>query len=225
MEVLNERIKEFLFTEDGTRYGCGDGSGCGSSTGYGQGYGNASWNGCGDSYGHGCRHFDFYENAAISGCCDGIAVFDGRTVHDVDGVQTIITTVHTGFAKGYILNFDLTLTPCFIAKSGDKFAHGETLKKAIAALQRKLFEDMTEEERISSFIETYPDKDAKIPARDLWVWHNRLTGSCEMGRNQFAYDHGIDIDKDEFTPFEFCEMCKYSYGGSVIQKLEEAYND
>lgn len=147
----------------------------------------------------------------------------GETVHDVDGVQTIITAVNAGFAKGYVLNSDMTLTPCYIAKGGGRFAHGATLKKAVSALQDKLFEDMPEEERISAFIEAHPDKNAKIPARDLWFWHNRLTGSCEMGRNQFAADRGIDIDKDEFTPLEFCEMCKGSYGGDVIRRLEEAY--
>lgn len=234
MEGLNKRIKEFLSTDDGTEYGFGDSFGGGTITGYGNGYGNASWNGCGDGYGYGHRYrysdygsdYEYGNEYGLGyGCGDGIAVFDGRTVHDVDDTQTIITTVHAGFAKGYIINSDLTLTPCFIVKSGDKFAHGETLKKAIAALQRKLFENMTEEERISSFIETYPDKDAKIPARDLWVWHNRLTGSCEMGRNQFAYNHGIDIDNDEFTPLEFCEMCKHSYGGNVIRRLEEAYTN
>lgn len=226
MEVLNERIKEFLFIGDGTRYGCGDGSGSGSSTGYGHGYGNSSWNGCGDGYGYGYRYSDYGDGNECGrgcGCGDGIAVFEGKPVHDVDGNQTIITAVHARFAKGYILNSNLTLTPCFIAKSGDTFAHRETLKKAIAALQEKLFEDMPEKERIAAFVKAYPDKYSKIPARDLWVWHNWLTGSCEMGRNQFAAERGIDIDKDEFTPLEFCEMCKGSYGGDVIRRLEEAY--
>ena len=138
-------------------------------------------------------------------------------------MQTIIVSVKVGFAKGFILNSDLTLTPCFIAKGGGKFAHGETLKLAVSALQDKLFDDMPEEERISAFIQAHPDKNAKAPARDLWVWHNRLTGSCEMGRNQFAAERGIDVDKDNFTPLEFIAMCKHSYGGEVIQRLEYAY--
>lgn len=187
----------------------GDGNGYGG--GFGSGRGDAFWSGDGFGDGHGDGHGG------------GIAVFVGRTVHDVDGVQTIITAVNAGFAKGYVLNSDLTMTPCYIAKGGGRFAHGETLKKAVSALQDKLFEDMPEEKRIAAFIEAHPDKNAKIPARDLWVWHNRLTGSCEMGRNQFAADRGIDIDKDEFTPLEFCEMCNGSYGGDVIRRLEEAY--
>ena len=91
----------------------------------------------------------------------------------------------------------------------------------VAALQEKLFEDMPEDDRIQAFLEAHPDKTAKVPARDLWVWHNRLTGSCELGRNQFARDRGIDIDNDSFTPVEFCEMCRDHYGGDVIRRLED----
>lgn len=205
--------------------GCGDCDGCGYGNGSGSGHGNSSEFG----YGYGTVNSDWYDRLCGGtsghgdGLGDGIAVIVGRTVHDVDGVQTIITAVNAGFAKGYILNSDLTLTPCYIAKGGGRFAHGATLNKAVAALQGKLFEDMPEEKRIAAFIEAHPDKNTKIPARDLWDWHNRLTGSCEMGRNQFAADRGIDIDKDEFTPLEFCELCKGSYGGDVIRRLEEAY--
>ena len=213
MEALKDRIEGFLST--------GSGYGSGSGYGYGYGYGDGYGSGYGDGYGYGSGYGSGYGYG--DGYGDGIAVFEGKPVHDVDGIQTIITAVNAGFAKGYILNSDLTLTPCYIAKGGGRFAHGATLNKAVAALQGKLFEDMPEEERISAFIEAHPDKNAKIPARDLWDWHNRLTGSCEMGRNQFAADRGIDIDKDEFTPLEFCEMCKGSYGGDVIRRLEEAY--
>ena len=211
MEALKERIKEFLSVGSGYGYGSGSGdgygygSGDGDGSGSGYGYGSGSGYGSGDGYG------------------SGISIFDGIPVWMVDGVQTIITVVKSGFAKGYILSSDLTMTQCYIAKGGGKFAHGATLNKAVAALQGKLFEDMPEDERIAAFIKAHPDKNAKIPARDLWVWHNRLTGSCEMGRNQFAANRGIDIDKDEFTPLEFCEMCKGSYGGDVIRRLEEAY--
>ena len=164
-----------------------------------------------------------YGYGSGSGYGSGIKSVNGETVYMVDGVQTLIRKISHGFARGALLNSDMTLTPCFIVKGGNKFAHGETLKKAVSALQDKLFEDMPEEKRIAAFIEAHPDKYSKIPARDLWAWHNRLTGSCEMGRNQFAADRGIDIDKDEFTPLEFCEMCKGSYGGDVIRRLEEAY--
>lgn len=199
----------------GSGSGNGDGSGSGSGSGYG--YGDGYGDGSGDGYWYGYGYGDG------SGNGDGVKSINGETVYMVDGVQTLIRQVSHGFARGAMLNSDLTLIPCFIAKGGNMFAHGETLKEAVAALQDKLFEDMPEEDRIAAFIEAHPDKNAKVPARELWVWHNRLTGSCEMGRNQFAADRGIDIDNDAFTPLEFCELCRDSYGGSTIKKLEAAY--
>ena len=249
METLTDKINAFLAVSYGYGYGDGDGYGTGSGSGYGDGYGDGSGSGYG--YGDGSGYGDGAGDIAGSGDGDGtgdgsgdgtgygygdgygdgygagygydIKSVNGETVYMVDSVQTVIRQVSHGFARGAILNSDLTLTPCYIAKGGNKFAHGKTLKKAVAALQDKLFEDMPEEERIAAFIEAHPDKNAKVPARELWVWHNRLTGSCEMGRNQFAADRGIDIDNAEFTPLEFCEMCRNSYGGTTIKKLEEMY--
>ena len=195
MEMLTDKIMAFLDIRSGYGYG----------SGYGDGYGS----GDGDGYGYGSGY--------------GVKSVNGETVYMVDGVQTVIRQVSRGFARGAILNTDLTLTPCYIAKGGNNFAHGETLKEAVAALQSKLFADMPEDERIAAFLADHPDKNAKVPARELWVWHNRLTGSCEMGRNQFARDRGIDIDADAFTPMEFCSMCENAYGGEIIRKLKERY--
>ena len=212
----NLKIKEFLAV------GSGDGDGYGYGSGDGDGYGDGS--GSGSGYGSGSGDGDGYGDGSGSGSGDGYGVlfFDGMPVYDVDGVQTLIFSVYKGFAKGAILLKDLTLRPCYIARGGDKFAHGETLKEAVAALQNKMFAGMPEEDRIDAFYEEHKSG-VKYPARDLWVWHNRLTGSCEMGRNAFAEEHGIDVDRDEFTPEEFCTMCRDSYGGATIRKLEARY--
>lgn len=61
------------------------------------------------------------------------------------------------------------------------------------------------------------------PCRDLYDWHHRLTGSCEMGRQQFAKDHGIDIDRDEMTVQEFIDLTRDAYGGEVIRRMEKGY--
>lgn len=79
------------------------------------------------------------------------------------------------------------------------------------------------EKRIEKFSDQWPDADTKIPARDLYDWHHILTGSCEMGRNQFARDHGIDIDNDSFTVKEFIQLTKDSYGSDAIRKLAKSY--
>ena len=61
----------------------------------------------------------------------------------------------------------------------------------------------------------------KYKAKDFYEWHHKLTGSCEMGRNTFAEEHGIDLNSDMFTVEEFVELCKTSYGGEIIRKLNE----
>lgn len=68
------------------------------------------------------------------------AAFEG-----CNGILSVATKETT--AHGAILNGDLTLTPCYIVKQDNIFAHGETLREAMEALRDKLFEDMPEDER------------------------------------------------------------------------------
>ena len=67
----------------------------------------------------------------------------------------------------------------------------------------------------------FTDVDKKYPAKDFFIWHNRLTGSCEMGRKSFASDNGIDLENGEYTVKEFVEITKNAYGGQIIKQLEE----
>ena len=139
----------------------------------------------------------------------------------IDDVQTIIAHIHGNYAKGFILNSDLTLTPCFVVKARNCFAHGETLREAQIALEEKLFDDMDVDEKISLFIEQFPDMKKKYSAQAFYTWHNKLTGSCEMGRKAFVKNHGIDIENDAMTVAEFIDLTRDSFGGSVIQQLEK----
>ena len=177
---------------------------CGYGSGYGYGYGDGD--GDGDGYGSG------------DGDGDGLAAFCGQAVHRIDGINTLIDHVHGNVARGRVVNADLTTTPCYIAKSGHYFAHGETLASATAALEEKLLDDMPVEQKIAEFKRRF-SPGQKYPARDYYNWHHLLTGSCEMGRRQFAKDRGIDIESAEFTPEEFMEMTKNAFGGSVIRRL------
>ena len=182
----------------------------GSGDGYGDGYGS----GDGDGYGYG----DGY----------GIRSFNGEPVYNIDGLPTILRHVRGNVAHGVILNLDLTTANCYVAKQDNIFAHGETLAKAMEALSGKLFGDMPVEERIAAFLKETEDGRA-YPAQYFYDWHHRLTGSCDMGRRQFARDHGIDVDSDTMTLREFLAMTKDAYGGSVIRtamgKLEVGAED
>lgn len=139
------------------------------------------------------------------------AAFEG-----CNGILSVATKETT--AHGAILNGDLTLTPCYIVKQDNIFAHGETLREAMEALRDKLFEDMPEDERIDAFLRE-TDREKTYPTQYFYDWHHRLTGSCDMGRKQFARDYGVDLEHGMMTLTEFLELTKDAYGGDVIRKV------
>ena len=150
-------------------------------------------------------------------------MFNEMHIFLVDSVQTIFTNIKGNLAKGFILQSDLTLTPCFVVKDGRHFAHGETVKQAREALQAKIFENMDTDEAIDKFVDTFkPNK--KYTAKDFYEWHHYLTGSCEMGRKSFMKDHDIDFDT-AMTVDEFIDLCKEDYGGEIIKQLEKRWNE
>ena len=232
--TLDDKVKAFLAVNYGCGYGDGDGSGCGygdgdgdgdgygsgDGDGDGDGYGSGCGSGCGDGYGSGCG------DGSGSGCGDGygsgygngIKRFNGEPVFRIDGVNTLIRSVRGNTAHGAIVNNDLTLTPCYIVKQENVFAHGETLREAMEALREKLFEDMPEDERIAMFLRE-TDREKTYPTQYFYDWHHRLTGSCDMGRKQFASDHGVDLEHGMMTLTEFLELTKDAYGGDVIRKV------
>ena len=214
--VSEDKLQAFLAVSSG--YGDGSGDGYGYGSGSGSGYGSGS--GSGDGYGYGSGYGYGYGDGSGDGSGDGITFFCGMAVHMIDDTATIITAIFGNSAKGYILESDLTLTPCYIAKSGNKFAHGATLADAVHDLQEKLFEDMDEDEVIAEFWACH-ERGVKYPARDFYDWHHRLTGSCKMGRDSFVAGHGIDLEHGMYTVEEFIALTRDSYGGAVIARLEE----
>ena len=219
---LQEKIKEFLSIDIGSGYGSGDGygdgSGSGSGSGDGYGYGSGSGYGYGDGsgYGYGDGDGDGY------GYGYGLDKLNGKKIYRIDETPTIISSVKGNVAKGYIVQSDLSLTPCFVVKGNNLFAHGNDLHEAMDALTDKMFDDMPEEERIAEFIKAHPDKDKAYPNQDLFDWHHRLTGSCMAGRNAFVKDRGLSLD-GKTTVSDFIKLTENAYGGSTIRKLAEQY--
>ena len=195
------KVKQFLQV-DGSGDGYDDGYGYGDGSGYGSGYGYGGGNG--------------------NGCGGGLSDINGHKVYLVDSVPTIFTSIHGNVAKGFILQSDLTMTPCYVVKGNNMFAHGDDLHKAMTALTDKMFDDMPEEERIAEFVKAHPDKNKAYPNQDLFDWHHRLTGSCMAGRNAFVKDKGLTLD-GETTVAEFIRLTENAYGGSTIRKLAEEY--
>lgn len=238
METLEFRIKAFLSAtschgdgygysyRDGCGschgYGYGDGCGYGAGAGYGYGAGSCAVHGAGDG---GC-YGDGY-GCGAGGCGGsysgkGVNELNGENVHLVDGIQTIIKSVHGNIAQGFILKSDLTLQPCYIVKENNKFAHGDTLHDAFTSLQEKLYDESTEEERIEAFVKKFPNYDTPYPNRDLFAYHHVLTGSCRMGRESFCKDKGINLDGST-TVRDFVFLTKDSYGSEIIRRLPQAY--
>lgn len=184
---------------NGSGYGDGSGNGSGYGGGYGGGGGYGHGGGSGSGYGrdvgdgYGCDDGSGYcggngysdDSIYNSGYNEDIKSFNGKIVYYIDNISTIITKVKGNVAKGFILNNDLTTTPCYVIKSDNFFAHGATLAEARKALRDKLFEDMDENERIDAFLNEFNLTD-KYPAKEFFDWHNKLTGSCEMGRKAFV---------------------------------------
>ena len=230
-------IKAFLSTGSGSGDGDGVGSGFGGGDGYGYGSGSGNGDdygyGYGDDYGYGYGHGDGsgygddygygygYGNGDGDGDGDGISYFQGQKVFYIDGVSTLIDRVKGDIAKGRILLSDFTTQSCYIVKRDNIFAHGETLRKAISALNDKLFEDMPEEARIAAFVDAH-SKNKAYPNMDFFKWHHRLTGSCEQGRKAFAKNHNIDL-AGEMTVSEFIKLTANDYGGETIRKLKDFY--
>ena len=141
----------------------------------------------------------------------------------VDGVQTLIYSVKGNIAKGAIVNTDLTLTDCYIARVDDSFAHGETIHQAMEDATNKALQEVPTEERIKRVVTQYPDLDAQIEHSTLFSLHNMLTGSCRMGREQFAKEHDLDPKNGTMTMREFITLTKDAFGGEVIRQLAEKY--
>ena len=171
---------------------------------YPSGYGDGSGYGYGDGDGYGY----------------GIKRINGKAVYDIDGIPTMIDVVRGSYAKSRVLNDDLTTKRCYVAKCGNFFAHGDTLKDAVADARSKYESTLSEDERIELFKQAFPDYDKKIPAKDLFRWHNTLTGSCLAGRKHFCEQRGIDVEGDTYTVREFIGLTKGAYGGDIIKRLE-----
>jgi len=212
---------------DGSGFGFGDGSGSGYSDddgsgfgfgdGYSNGYGDDFGDGSGSGYGDGS--YDGYGSGSGSG--GGISTLNGEHVYQIDDVPTLIDSVSWNFAKGRILHSDLTTRPCYIAKVGKYFAHGDTLREAMADAQEKYNAHRPLAERIADFNREFPDRDVKVDAARLFEWHHVLTGSCLAGRKAFCEDRGLDYEHGHYTVNEFIRLTRNAYGGEAIEELEK----
>ena len=219
VKVTREEVERFLSVQQpiyssdygySSGFGRGDGSGFGSNDGYGFGSGNSSGPGFGEGSG-----FGYGDISAYSSVRGGIKVLNGNIVDYIDNIPTIITQVHGNIACGYIVQNFPTLESCFIAKVDNFFAHGKTLKEAVANAKAKRMRKIPIEEQIEKFIKVLGPLDSEHTGKEFYDWHHVLTGSCEMGRDEFCKIHNIDLTK-KYTVKYFLDITKNTYGGDVI---------
>lgn len=239
VRVTREEVERFLSvkTINGSGSGCGDGSGYGYGGGYGygdgdgggyrDGYGFGEYLGSGEGHsngsGDGSGFSEGYGSEDGSGEGGDVSVmniktFNGHIIDYIDGVPTIITNIHNNIASGFIIGFDMTLIPCYVAKAGTYFAHGKTLKDAVADAEAKEMGEMPIEERIEKFIEVFGSLDSEHTGKEFYDWHHILTGSCRMGRDKFCKDNNIDLEK-KYSVRYFLNITKNSYGGDIIKRI------
>ena len=230
-------IQQPIYGSWGSGYGFSDCSGCGHGCGSGQGYpsknghgsGNGRGSGCSNFFGYGfgcecgrgCEKSDGYGEGSYYG---NILTFNGNIVDFIDMLPTIIIQVNGNFAKGYIIKEDLTLESCYIAKVGNFFAHGKTLKDAVTDAVKKQRKNMSIEERIKNFVETFGSLNSEHTGKEYYDWHHFLTGSCQIGRDKFCKAHDIALSK-KYTVKYFLDITKNSYGSNVIKLVREAYKN
>ena len=208
----------------GNGYGDGDGYGYGNGKGSGNGYGDGD--GDGDGYGYGNGKGNGYGKGDGKGYGSGYGIkkYCGNTVYMIDNVATIIRVVRGNIAKGYILLRDLSLKSCYVARIDDNFAHGESIREALSDARGKAMLKMSKEDRILAFNKHFTD-DKAYPNSELYEWHHILTGSCDMGRREFAKQHGIDVENGKMTAKEFISLTENSYGKEIIKKLKESRHE
>ena len=239
VSVTREEVERFLSVKSTNNYCCclgsdsGDGFGIGccycNGSGYrdGYGYGSGGYSGSGDGHsngsGDGSGFSEGYGDEDDSGEGGDVSVmniktFNGYIIEYIDGVPTIITNIHNNVASGFIIGFDMTLIPCYVAKAGNSFAHGKTLKDAVKDAEAKEMGEMPIEERIKKFIEAFGSLDSEHTGREFYDWHHILTGSCRMGRDAFCKKNDIDLEK-KYSVRYFLNITKNSYGGDIIKRI------
>ena len=172
-------------------------------------YGDGSGSGDGDGYGSG--------DGVGSGAWKAI---NGQRIYYIDDTPTVIEAVHGNYARGFIVGKDLQPRPCFIARRGNCWAHGDTMRQAVSDADAKWQENRPFDERLAEFVKVHPDLDT--PYDDLFQWHHILTGSCEAGRKEWCRTHGYQ-PTDAITVRTFIDQTRNDYGRDAIAELAKLY--
>lgn len=226
MEIDKITIQNFLSgygsgSGDGYGYGSGSGYGTGSGYGYGAGSGDCDGDGSGDGsgYGSGYGSGDGAGNGSGDGSGDGVIKrLIGNDVYYIDNIPCIFKSIKNNYAKVDIIDkktFQID-DKAYLAKYNNCLAHGNTLKSALGAAKDKFYSPNNFDTLKTILKNKF--KKGKLTGKELFKWHNYLTGSCEYGRNMFVEHHNIDLNK-RYSLKEFVDICGDDYCGDKIKAL------
>ena len=150
-----------------------------------------------------------------------IKLFNNQPVYYIDGRRVIFDQIHGNFAKCTIISIDLTTYKAWLVKDFGFVAFGKTIKEAYNNVKLKSWQTIPLEERIQQFVDTHP-LDKMFPNKELFEWHDILTGSCMVGKYQFCRKQNVDLSK-ETTTLDFLNLVKNHYKSDIIQQVLNKY--
>lgn len=203
--------------------GRGNGNGFGNGSGYGNGTGDE--NGSGDGRGTGSAWRDkgeYVDEICGDGSGKGIDEIHGSKVYKVGEINFIFTAIHGNFARGFALEKNTHIVPCYIAKEGDQFGIGKNLHEAFTFAHEKQYNLSTEEERINTWMQRYPTCNTEVDRDEFLMYHNILTGSCRRGRVEWV-KKARWAEGEKRGLADLLTEVENEYGGEMVKKLMEKY--
>ena len=98
---------------------------------------------------------------------------------------------------------------CYVAKKGDYYAHGETIKQAIKDVNFKFLQETFD---LDSLVSEIKEKQT-VSINE----YRLLTGACSSGVKNFMSNK--NITKDELPLSEVLYITRNEYGGGKINEL------
>ena len=220
---MEKLIKQFLKIDGygngyGNGDGYGDGNGYGNGDGYGDGYGNGYGDGDGDGDGNGDGDGD--GDGDGNGDGDGIILhsFRNKNVYYIDKIPCTFDSIKGNAALVSVINVaDFSDSKMYVAKRGNLFAHGNTLKEAHESVELKYYSTIGRDKAIAEFKNQFK-AGIEYSNNLFYKWHTILTGSCESGKNHWLKENGININ-GSMTVAQFIEKTKNAYGSDIIRSL------
>ena len=141
------------------------------------------------------------------------------TIQDIDGYSTVTGGwKRTGDVEvcraRYLAGCDVSeMAQCYVAKQGNIYAHGDTIKDAVCDLKFKIIEGRDISDVVAEIHQT------GVVTREQY---RVVTGACRAGVAAFLADHGIPDDLESMPLRDVLKLTSGAYGGSDFAAHMEA---